>query len=447
MNFNSRKKIFEFVSNKKVIIWGARMTGIGALRQLKEQNIEILNFVDSDEAFVGKFVHGFKVHYPGELKEILKLHDNVVILIAVSLKEDEILSQLQKIEIANVPVISFLDEMAPYYTVDILGSCNLKCASCPHSIEDTDVPKGSMSFDVFKSVFDKIIKETPSISHISLYSWGEPLLHPHIDKIIDYVHEKNVAVALSSNLSIKFEKRIEKIIKSSPDYLKVSLSGFYPQAYDNTHQGGDINLVKKNLYLIKKLLDKYKVQTLIDINYHLYRDNSGENIEQMEKLADELGFILSKTYALVMPLERVLSHLNGKPDLQTEQLQNNLLVTIDEGIRASSEVPLPKNTCPFRENQININADLSVPVCCTVWKRDDNVVASNFLESNVSEINKNKKNVDLCNKCMNLRLPEYNMGFNKRGWEKYAKEKSITDIGSKKKIFKSTDKESNENRY
>tara|TARA_B100001093_G_scaffold493829_1_gene536443 strand:- start:1167 stop:2510 length:1344 start_codon:yes stop_codon:yes gene_type:complete len=447
MNFNSRKKIFEFVSNKKVIIWGARMTGIGALRQLKEQNIEILNFVDSDEALVGKFVHGFKVHHPGELKEILKPHDNVVILIAVSLKEDEILSQLQKIDIANVPVISFLDEMAPYYTVDILGSCNLKCASCPHSIEDTDVPKGSMSFDVFKSVFDKIIKETPSISHISLYSWGEPLLHPHIDKIIDYVHEKNVAVALSSNLSIKFEKRIEKIIKSAPDYLKVSLSGFYPEAYDNTHQGGDINLVKNNLYLIKKLLDKYKVQTLIDINYHLYRDNSGENIEQMEKLADELGFALSKTYALVMPLERVISHVNGKPDLQTEQLQNNLLVTIDEGIKASSEVPLPKNTCPFRENQININADLSVPVCCTVWKRDDNVVASNFLESNVSEINKNKKNVDLCNKCMNLRLPEYNMGFNKRGWEKYAKEKSITDIGSKKKIFKATNKELNENRY
>jgi hypothetical protein len=134
-----------------------------------------------------------------------------------------------------------------------------------------------------------------------------------------------------------------------------------------------------------------------------------------------------------MPLERVISHLDGKPDLQTKQLQNNLLVTIDEGIKASSEIPLPENTCPFRENQININADLSVPVCCTVWERDKNIVALNFLESNVSEINKNKKNVDLCNKCMNLRLPEYNMGFNKKGWESYAKQKTITDIGSESK--------------
>jgi len=431
MLLKNKKELFNFISNKEVIIWGARMTGIGALRQLKKKNIKVINFVDSDLAFVGKHVHGIEVHHPNKLTKIFDLHKKAVILVAVSLKEEDILNQFKKMDIKNIPVISFYDEMAPYYTVDILGSCNLKCPSCPHSIVDTDVPKGSMNLDVFKSVFDKIIKDTPSISHINLYSWGEPLLHPYIDKIIDYVHEKNVAVALSSNLSIKFGARIDKIIKSGPDYLKVSLSGFYPTAYDNTHEGGDINLVKDNLYLIRKLLDKYKTKTLVDINYHLYKDNSGENIEQMEKLADELGFVVSKTYALVMPLERVLSHLDGKPDFQTKQLQSNLLVTIDEGIKASSEVPLPKNTCPFRENQININADLSVPVCCTVWERDKNVVAKNFLESNIDEININKKKVDLCNKCMNLRLPEYNMGFNKKGWSDYAKQKDITDIGAK----------------
>ena len=80
---------------------------------------------------------------------------------------------------------------------------------------------------------------------------------------------------------------------------------------------------------------------------------------------------------------------------------------------------------------------MSVPICCTVWQRDENVVAKNFLESNLDEINKNKKNVDLCNKCMKLRLPEYNMGLNKNGWEEYAKQKTVTDIGSKLDIKKS----------
>jgi hypothetical protein len=427
----NREKIFNSLANKKVLIWGARMTGIGALRQLNKKKITVLNFIDSDNALVGKFVHGLKVYHPNQLYELVKNQNDIVILIAVSIKENEILNQLQNLNISTLPIVSFFDAMAPYYTIDILGSCNLKCPSCPHSIIETEVPKGSMTVETFKSVFDKIITDTPSISHISLYSWGEPFLHPHLDKIIDYVHEKNVAVALSSNLSIKFGDRIEKIIKSNPDYLKVSLSGFYPEAYNNTHAGGDINLVKRNLILIRNLLDKYKSTTLIDINYHLYKDNSGENIKQMEKFAEDLGFIISKTYALVMPLERVISHVEGNPDFQTKQLETNLLVTIDEGIKASSKIPLPKNTCPFRENQININSDLTVPVCCVVWERDKNVVAQNFLKTNLNEINLNKKQVKLCNKCMKLNLPEYNMGFNKMDWERYAKQKVITDVGLK----------------
>jgi MoaA/NifB/PqqE/SkfB family radical SAM enzyme len=426
----NKEEIFKFISNKKVLIWGARMTGIGAMRQLQKNKITILGFIDSDQAFNGRYSQGLKVYNPSELRNILDGREDVVILVAVALKENEILGQLDKLNTPNISVVRFHDEGSPYYTIDILGSCNLKCGSCPHSIDETDVPKGSMTFDTFKLVFNKVIEESPTISHISLYSWGEPLLHPYLSEIIDYVHEKNVAVALSSNLSINFRSRLDKIIQSNPDYLKVSLSGFYPESYNNTHQGGDINLVKANLILIRKLIDKYKTNTLVDINYHLYRDNSGKNLYEMERFSKELGFIISKTYALVMPLERVITHLEGKPDLQTKLLEDNLLVTIEEGINASSKVLLPKNTCPFRENQININADLSVPICCTVWQRDDNVVARNFLKSNLNDIIENKKNVDLCRKCMKLRLPEYNMGLNIKGWEEYAKQKTIRDDNS-----------------
>ena len=431
MNFNNRSNLFKHLKDKNVFIWGARMTGIGALRQLKKEDINVVSFIDSDPAFENNSVHGLFVKNPKDLKKISNTYKNAVILIAVSLKEDEILQQLQDLDIHNLEIISFLDENSPYYTIDILGSCNLKCASCPHSITDSSVPKGSMKFETFVKVFDKIILETPSISHISLYSWGEPLLHPYIDKIIDYVHERNVSVALSSNLSIKFENRIEKIIKSNPDYLKISLSGFFPKAYNQTHEGGDINLVKSNLRLLRKLIDKYKSNTLVDINYHLYRDNCGENLYKMKNFAKELNFIVSETFALIMPLERVFSHLKGSPDYQTKKLQDNLLVTIDEGINASSKYSLPKNSCPFRENQININSDLSIPVCCTVWERENNVVAKNYLETNLKEINYNKGKAEICKKCMNLRLPEYNMGFNKQGWKQYAKEKTITDVGDK----------------
>ncbi len=205
MKSNIRTNLLEGLKSKKVLIWGSRMTGIGALRKLKEQNINVINFIDSDKSLVGKIVHGLKVIHPKEIKNLSNINNNLVILIAVSIKENEILKQLEEMGITDIPTKSFFFEEAPYYTIDILGSCNLRCASCPHSIVDTDVPKGSMNLDKFKLVFDKILTESPMTSHISLYSWGEPLLHPYVNEIINYVHEKNVAVALSSNLSIKLK--------------------------------------------------------------------------------------------------------------------------------------------------------------------------------------------------------------------------------------------------
>jgi len=426
-----KSSILKAIWGKSVLIWGARMTGLGALRVLLGEGIKVIGFIDSDLAFSGKHVRGLPVIDPSGLQKFLSGVRNPAILIAVSLKEDEILSQLKKMDVTKVPLYSFQDEKSPYYTIDILSSCNLKCASCPHSIENHDVPKGSMTLQSFKKVFDKIILETPSISHISLYSWGEPLLHPYIDEIVDYIHAKNVAVALSSNLSIRFDERIERLISKNPDYLKVSVSGYYPTAYNNTHAGGDINLVKSNLYRLRYLLDKYHANTLVDINYHLYRDNTGINLDKFRELAVELGFIISETYSLIMPLERVMSHCEGNPDFQTISLEENLLVTIDEGIFASKQQRLPKNSCPFRENQININADLSVPVCCTVFERGENIVAENFLTISLEDINSKKSTVITCKKCMDLALPEYNMGLNKPAWTKFAGQKTLFDTGMK----------------
>jgi MoaA/NifB/PqqE/SkfB family radical SAM enzyme len=425
----SRSDLYLSLSNKKVLIWGARMTGLGALRQLRSRGIEVFGFVDSDPAFNGHQVANLPLFAPSSINDLASKNPTLVMLIAVSLKEEEIRKELNKYSANHLPLYSFHDEKSPHYTIDILSSCNLKCASCPHSIEGHDTPKGSMTLETFEKVFDKILVDSPDVSHLSLYSWGEPLLHPHIDKIVAYAHERNIAVALSSNLSIKFDNRLDQLISRSPEYLKISVSGYYPTAYNNTHEGGDVNLVKSNLYRLRYAIDKYKSSTLVDINYHLYRDNSGENLMKFEELAKELGFIISKTYALIMPLERVFNYLEGQPDYQTTRLEDNLLVNINEGIEASIKTRLPENNCPFRENQVNINADLSVPVCCTVFDRNETTVAINFMESTIEGINEAKSRVKICERCMAAGLPEYNMGFNKQGWHEIAKRKAIIDIG------------------
>ena len=428
---SNREDLLKNIGSKDIMIWGSRMTGLGAMRFLKYKGKSPYCFIDSDSAFKDKKVYGLEVIQPKDvLREIKERNLNPVIIIAVALKEDEIKKLMNDFLLSSIEHYSFKRHESPYFTIDILSSCNLRCLSCPHSLENKeDAPKGSMNLKTTKEVIDKIKVESPDTTHISLYSWGEPLIHPKIDEIINYVHSKGIAVALSSNLSINFkEEKLIKIIKSNPEYLKISVSGFYPEAYNSTHQGGDISLVKSNLYKVRKLMDKYNSNTLIDINYHLYRNNNKKNLKKFKELAEELGFILSTTYALVMPLERVINKLDGKPDHQTSQLEDNLLVGIEEGVEVSQLDIEEKKSCPFRENQVNINADLSVPVCCVVFNKSENIVSKNFLNSSLQEISDNKKYISTCEKCMEHRLPEYNMGYNKHLWNEKASSKKSLDI-------------------
>jgi len=401
------------------------MTGIGFARFAKANAIDVLGFIDSDIALMEKRVSGLLVRGVDYLVDLKKSGKDFAIVLAVSLKEDEIKANCAQYGLSDADLILYSKYCKVFYTIDIVGTCNLKCSSCVHGVPDNNLPKGIMSLSTFKEVIHKIKNESPLLTHVCLYNWGEPFLHPELGKIVDHLHSNDIAVALSTNLSIRFEDRIDSIIKSSPDYLKVSLSGYYAKAYDKTHAGGDINLVKSNLYRLRYLIDRYQSNTLVDVNYHLYRDNNGRNLDKMKELCDELGFALSTVHALVMPLERVVAFCDGKPDLDTLLLSENLLVGIDEGIEAAAAYK--GNGCPFMDNQVNINFDLTVPVCCTVADRKDTIVESNFLLSTSESIRNNKSKVDLCTKCMNYGLPEYNMGYNRKGWDQIASKKASLD--------------------
>jgi len=421
----SKTSLLDALIGRPIAIWGARMTGMGFLRFSKAHDLNVVGFVDSDPAFDDKTINGISVQHPDALKDMQHQYPGLAIVIAVSIKEDEIIKTLREMNFSREDFVLYSDYCDSFYTIDVVGTCNLVCPSCAHSIDGEKYPRGMMSIENFKKVLDKIISEVEVVTHISLYSWGEPFLHPDLPAIIKHLHNNGIAAAVSSNLSIKSAGQIRNIIQARPEYLKVSISGYYPDVYDLTHTGGDINLVKSNLYRIKHYIDKYDAGTFVDVNYHLYTNNNQKNLTKMQELCDELGFTLSATYALVMPLERCLDHCDGIEDPQTEALEDILLVGIDEGLEVTKD--FRSATCPFKDNQMNINWDLKVPVCCVVFNREGTIVSDNFLDSSLAEINDGKDAATICEKCMGYGLPAYNMGFNQKGWKDVASTKKSSD--------------------
>jgi organic radical activating enzyme len=421
----SKQSLIASLQGRPIVIWGARMTGMGFLRFCKANDLNVVSFVDSDPAFDQKMVNGIPVQNPDALREIKGSLPNLMIVIAVSIKEEEIIKSLNNMMFSSEDFVLYSDYCESFYTIDVVGTCNLVCPSCAHSINGEKYPRGMMSFENFTRVLDKIKRESEVVTHVSLYSWGEPFLHPELPEIIKHLHDNGIAAAVSSNLSIKSADQIRHVIQASPEYLKISLSGYYPDVYNKTHTGGDINLVKSNMYRVKHYIDKFGTDTLVDVNYHLYNNNNQKNLQKMKALCDELGFSLSATYSLVMPLERCLAHCDGIKDPQTEALSKILLVDIDEGLEVTKD--FRANTCPFKDNQMNINWDLKVPVCCIVFNGEGTIMADNYLDASLVEINNKKNTAKICNKCMDYGLPAYNMGFNQNGWKAIASSKPSSD--------------------
>ena len=422
---SKKDSLVKFLKEKPIIIWGARMTGMGFLRFSSSNDLNVINFVDSDPSLLGKEINHTAVKSPKDLSLLKKLNPSLVIVIAVSLKEDEIIKELKMMGFTDDDFVLYSDYCDVFYTIDIVGTCNLRCASCVYTIEGQKYSKGLMGLEDFKLVVSKMKNEIDIVTHVSLYNWGEPFLHPDLNKIIDHLHENGIAAAVSTHLSIVTGGQIRKVIKAAPEYLKISLSGYYPNEYNVTHAGGDINLVKSNLYRIRYFIDQFKSNTLVDVNYHLYTNNNGKNLKKMQELCDELDFSLSTVNSLVMPVERVIDYVEGKDEARTSELNKILPVTIEEGMSVASHFKL--DSCPFMDNQININYDMSVPVCCTVFDQKDTIVQKNYLKSSLSDITNAKHKVKLCTKCMNYNLPAYNMGFNRKKLNEIALQKTSTD--------------------
>jgi len=91
----TKADIASILKNKDVFIWGARMTGLGAKRYLSANSVNVIGFIDSDPAFKNKTIQGLPVYSPEAFhNSSIKLSiDNLSIVIAVSLKESEIIKE------------------------------------------------------------------------------------------------------------------------------------------------------------------------------------------------------------------------------------------------------------------------------------------------------------------------------------------------------------------
>ena len=282
------------------------------------------------------------------------------------------------------------------YTIDIVGTCNLRCPTCP--VGNTpldDRPRGFMDPALFDRILTKIVAESPHPDpQIWLFNWGEPLLHPELPRIVRSIRERGLESYLSSNLNVR-EKTLDALIAEDPTDLKISLSGASERTYEKTHVRGRFSVVERNMRVLRQCLDRHEASTRVWVGHHVYRHNRHE-LEDMANLCAELGFAHHPVPAFFQPLEALVQIAEGT--YSGNPVLEDLIEHPKHYIERFRQVRDDRFDCELRFNQTIINHDGSVALCCSVYTRP-NQLDIQFLDYPREAIEARKYGHSFCSTC------------------------------------------------
>jgi MoaA/NifB/PqqE/SkfB family radical SAM enzyme len=384
------ERVREIQAGRPIYLWGAAIIGFGMCRALDRLGFPMAGFIDRSQRLRDQHCMGYPVVQPDEF--LADRPEDSFLIITSGHYEDEI---------AELCEARGLSEGRDYLratrvnavdpSIDITGTCNLKCISCPRGNFQEQGPLGFMRLPTYEKVLSKLLREIPFLGQVQLYAWGEPLINPDVASIISHTVNRKVLCALSTNLNIK--KDFSAAIAAKPDWLKVSASGF-GESYEITHTGGKWSLFYDNLFKLRRYRDELNPEMYIEVNYHVYKHNQGDEFERMQALCEELGFAFRPNWAYLYPLDKILDYREGRElDAKSTNVLSMLNLSLDEGLAlADKEAHLP---CA-EERCLPITWDLKVRSCGSYFEPE---VGNNYLLQSLPELRQLRDESGICQTC------------------------------------------------
>ncbi len=174
------------------------------------------------------------------------------------------------------------------YLIEITNVCNLSCPLCPTGQNAITHGQGMMDFEKYKQLIDEC---APSMEHLDLYNFGEPLLHPKFTEMVAHAKAKGVGtVQVSTNANIDLTPdRARRLIECGLDNIVVACDGADQETYAKYRVRGRLD---KLIAFVRLLSDEKRrlgrVTPQIIVRFIPMRHNEHQ-VEVMERLAYEWG--------------------------------------------------------------------------------------------------------------------------------------------------------------
>ncbi len=352
---------------------------------------------------------------------------------------------------------AFEGEEAARYFIETLSECNLKCGLCAFgSREIFERKKGIMDIELFKQIVNKIATKSPH-AVVSPYHHSEPMLHPQLPEMIKVIKRHGLKCAIATNFNSSIN--LKEILEAGVDELSISVSGFYQEIYQKSHVNGNIEKVKENLLHLRNLIDDMRTSPSVSINYHMYKDNLGDDFDKMEDFCKELKFTFAPSWARSISVEMTLKYLreNGLstyhgetlpwydeiPALTKRYYENiDRVIYLPEDYLMGSFKDVHGDECPMNYRDINIRWNGTLSFCCAAF--DDRFMTSDYLTTPIESLYEMRRQSPLCKECLGNNFAFYSNYLDMEEIDKRAAARLDINIPDNRRFFANSDSRFND---
>lgn len=311
------------------------------------------------------------------------------------------------------------------YFLEINSACNLACPTCTKGNKPGyDHQTGIMDPDLMAKCIDKIASENPQ-AIVFLYGNSEPFLHPRLPECISAVKSRGLRCELSTNLN--YLQRVEETLAAHPEMIIVSLSGFTQEVYVKGHAGGNIDKVKANMRILGEANARSSTPVHISVNYHVYKDNGGAEMDAMRAYASECGIGFFTSTARAISMENAIQYCRekdgnppfevqpGRPDWnqilppvseQWRETMDRLRIPPDQAKAMYAHYPV-QPVCPVGAGSMFtfIRHDGKTSLCACV--ADRRITVGDYLDTTPEQMMEQRTGHAFCKQCLHYRTNLY----------------------------------------
>lgn len=159
--------------------------------------------------------------------------------------------------------------------IELTNYCELRCPVCPAGIKALKRKPESMNVHLFERLMNEV---GPYLLTASLWAWGEPLLHPQLDKILAIAGKHNVATILSTNgQRLNDKKVVESILAHPPTHLVVAIDGLTDETNSKFRVGARLEPALEGVRILaSEKLKRNLALPMLSLRFIVMKHNQGE---------------------------------------------------------------------------------------------------------------------------------------------------------------------------